>query len=381
MLATTPTAHASLLSPVWTSSPPLGIVANFNLLTFPMIARSLKNVYDYGKMTLGGLITFAPGSIDATDPTTKYYAILRTVKEGRVVPYDGDPLSYLAYPIYDSFDPETRKVVASIFATVQWSSYLQGVVPPHSEAVTVVLENPCDGAHTYTVDNERVVYSGSGDLHDRHYSNMERRTTLDALKEYFKDDYSTGVDELGCPYNIRVYPTRAMEDASSTSIPLLMTLFVGIIFVFAAVVFCIYDRMVERRQSLVLNTATQSTAIVSSFFPEAVRDRLLQAPAANASFVSPSNRIKSFLAGGSGEGGKDGTSQDAEKPIADLFPFTTVCKCPLMPCVLGCFDTYSFLKQGLLSWPSFACNSVCRHCCTLPMSSTSIIVNSELFSH
>ena len=49
----------------------------------------------------------------------------------------------------------------------------------------------------------------------------------------------------------------------------------------------LYDRIVERRQALVLKTAVKSAAIVSSLFPENVRDRLMdeatrqQSPLAN----------------------------------------------------------------------------------------------------
>ena len=45
-------------------------------------------------------------------------------------------------------------------------------------------------------------------------------------------------------------------------------------FRFSSIVFCIYDRWVERRQEVVMQTAVQTRDIVSSLFPSNVRARL-----------------------------------------------------------------------------------------------------------
>jgi class 3 adenylate cyclase len=84
--------------------------------------------------------------------------------------------------------------------------------------------------------------------------------------------------------------------------------------------FFLYDRLVERRQSLVLRKATQSSAIVSSLFPKNVRDRLMQDNEADRkrNFMAPKSRLKNFL-GGDVEGHDDGA-----RAIADLFPNCTV---------------------------------------------------------
>ena len=48
------------------------------------------------------------------------------------------------------------------------------------------------------------------------------------------------------------------------------------IFVFTSIVFLVYDRAVELRQRSVMSQATQSSEMVASLFPKAVRDRLYQ---------------------------------------------------------------------------------------------------------
>ena len=111
------------------------------------------------------------------------------------------------------------------------------------------------------------------------------------------------------------------EDVISTTAPILITTAIAAIFVFTAFLFLVYDKLVERRQHLVMNTAEKSTAIVSSLFPKSVHERLLQNQMSsgngNKTFASDKKRVESFLTGKS-----DGIQE--RKPIADLFPYTTV---------------------------------------------------------
>lgn len=48
------------------------------------------------------------------------------------------------------------------------------------------------------------------------------------------------------------------------------------VFIFTICLFLFYNKLVERRQSLVLTKAIQSSAIVSSLFPKKVHDQLMQ---------------------------------------------------------------------------------------------------------
>jgi hypothetical protein len=115
-----------------------------------------------------------------------------------------------------------------------------------------------------------------------------------------------------------------MHDDYETLTPVLITSAVAFIIVFTVIMFVVYDRLVERRQKLVLTRAVQSTAIVSSLFPKAFRDRLIQGDDKDAGidgFLSPNHRLKSFLSGGTE---KDKGASDNQKPIADMFPHATV---------------------------------------------------------
>jgi Adenylate and Guanylate cyclase catalytic domain len=86
---------------------------------------------------------------------------------------------------------------------------------------------------------------------------------------------------------------------------------------FAVLLFIIYDRLVEKRQSIVLKTANQSSAIVDSLFPKNITNRLLESGigCSNKSLTGKS-RLKSFLS--------DFQDNQGLQPIADLILETTV---------------------------------------------------------
>jgi class 3 adenylate cyclase len=91
---------------------------------------------------------------------------------------------------------------------------------------------------------------------------------------------------------------------------------VAFTFVLVAVVFFIYDMMVQRRNEKIVVTAARSNAIVSSMFPDAIRDRLLQQNIVPAK----KGHLKSYLMDGEG----DEVGNMSSKPLADLFLETTV---------------------------------------------------------
>jgi hypothetical protein len=269
---------------------------------------------------LGGVFQANPGKQSSDNLSTLLYATLLSIKAGKAVDYEGQPMSFISYPIFDQHDIQVRQPVATLGVVVDWASYFRGVVPPHTPPVTVVLENACDGYFTYTVDNGNVIFEGNGDFHDTRYDSLKRRAALNTLYNRVRDERSLILDEMDCPFHLQVYPTQAMEDDSHTYIPLVTTLAVGSVFIFTAAVFWVYNRIVENRQAIVLNQATQSTAIVSSFLPDAVQRRLLGndgSKPGDGTYSSPINRLKSFLAEGEDNGAN-------AQPIADLFPYNTV---------------------------------------------------------
>ena len=86
-----------------------------------------------------------------------------------------------------------------------------------------------------------------------------------------------GFVDRDCFYSLAIYPSQVFADDFQTSTPWVLVSAVAGVLLFAIAMFFVYDRLVERRQTLVLRKAVQSTAIVSSLFPKTVRDRLMNA--------------------------------------------------------------------------------------------------------
>ena len=105
------------------------------------------------------------------------------------------------------------------------------------------------------------------DLHDDSYNHLSIKSKSFQVG-YLADGTTNGVKfDEECQYNISVYPSEVFMEQFSDESTLVITFAVAGIFVFAIFMFLVYDRLVERRQKLILDKAVQSTAIVSSLFP------------------------------------------------------------------------------------------------------------------
>ena len=118
------------------------------------------------------------------------------------------------------------------------------------------------------INGADVVYIGEGDVEG---------TNNDYLSYHvpFAEGILGNSSDL-CTYSLSIYPSEAFEGLyySDNRQQLMATLI--IIFSALAVFFLIFVWFVQRRQAKVVGIATHTTAIVSSLFPENVRDRILQ---------------------------------------------------------------------------------------------------------
>lgn len=113
-------------------------------------------------------------------------------------------------------------------------------------------------------------------------------------------------------YHLRVCPSKESEAPFRTNSPILYTCLVALAFLLTSAVFVSYDLLVQRRQKVVLRTAVRSTKIVSSLFPETIRDRVYENAEENE--TTARNLTESWATG----------EPDKNLPIADLFPNTTI---------------------------------------------------------
>ena len=190
-------------------------------------------------------------------------------------------------------------------------------------------------AFTYQLNGPEAVYLGAGDLHDTEYDHLEY---FQLFSGYEKRNATASDGQETCEYDLRIYPSDELQDYYLTNAPAIYACVIVLVIFCTAVSFLFYDYLVQVRQNKVMNTAKRTNAIVSSLFPENVRDRILKDAEEQAKgdldpgnskgfrgLAAPKSQLKDFL----GEEEYDEVHVFATKPIADLFPQTVRHLCDL----------------------------------------------------
>jgi hypothetical protein len=123
-------------------------------------------------------------------------------------------------------------------------------------------------------------------------------------------------------------------DEYDNNLPAVVVSIIVLVFFFTILLFMIYDRLVERRQALVLQKALQSTAIVSSLFPKNVRERIMNSvgnggkdqAGSGLESMSIQEKLRQSKIGqeASSYFGEQAEMYNTRDAIADLFPNCTV---------------------------------------------------------
>jgi len=328
--------------PWWQYAPviPNRWFVNFNRLAWNGFGAQLETLLQ-AKATLSETITFVPGlDYQSTRDYAFFDQLLRAGASGQSY-NPGEPLSYIFYPILQDFDdgndPHNPKVVAILSATVNWKSYFQDILPDSAQGIVCVVRNSAGQAFTYQVNGRAAEFLGMQDMHDPQfnhmkltadYSNFHTANNNNQTKQY------TGVpvDDQTISYHIDVYPSVVLQNQYYSQNPVYFALIMASVFVVCALIFCIYNFLVEKRQKLVMETAVLSTTVVESMFPSNVRDRLMNDVGGKGSTQGNSSRRRGSkssmnawnnLHSSSGDISVDsqlGASQNnSSQPIADNF--------------------------------------------------------------
>ena len=179
-----------------------------------------------------------PGYGSDDNPKTAEIAwLLRLANRERTM-YEGDIFTTIFFPVFDNFDPATRKAVGVMRAVIHWARFFTDLLPENTKGVVVVLENSCDEPYTYRIDGTNVVPVGHGDLHDSKYDKYMKTATfadIETVVDGTEEGMKLHFDK--CPYAIRVYPSDHMKDIFTTNTPMVITSSVAIVFLFALVSF------------------------------------------------------------------------------------------------------------------------------------------------
>ena len=307
-------------SPIWqTSQPPSNTsIINYNLLSDAVFSNTFTIAHDLQRGILSQAIDGEIGGI---------FQAVESFK----------PESLLVQPIFDNPSSASRQIVASIVAVISWEIYFSGLLHEGVNGMVCVLSNTCGQTFTYTLNGPTASYVGQGDLHDTAYDNM---VYVADVTPFITSDSTRG--EAICSYTVDIYPSKSLESQYQSPLPGIYMGVMFLVFICAAVIFLTYDYLVQKRQREAMNSAARSNAIVSSLFPAEIRDRLFKGEEQDAQDNTKTDkkllptlheapqkfRLKNYLneeeiPNAKKESVKNGADDDS-KPIADLFPNTTV---------------------------------------------------------
>ena len=340
-------------SPVWTLSPPPPpddtFIVNYNLMDKPVYKKAVDFIEFTRKPTFLDVCNQAAwfGNQDHKD-------ILQTV---------------VAYPVFSDF-MEEAPIVGHVATIIPWKVFFQDILSAGSEPVHVVLTNTCEETFTFEVHGHKAtLLSDKSDVHKTLYDDMVQTGNF---AEYANPPE---LKEAGlgqhCVYTISVYPTPALEEFHKTQEPMWYALIVLGAFVLTAVTFMVFDYLVQRKQAKVVSTALKQNAIVSSLFPKNIQAKMMaeigQAEKKKLTTVGKAG-LKRYLDNGqeARKGGND-NKVDKTKPIADLFPETTIMFADIAGYVTALYicrwDIYQEPKELSFLTCCCCCCCCCCFCC------------------
>lgn len=204
------------------------------------------------------------------------------------------PALLLFFPLWNA-----DSVVGSIASEFSWESFVEpSNLPPKSDLVHIVVVNSCGQKLTFQAIDDKLHLVGNGDLHEEQYSDMivsssfHDFNTLVRLSAEMEGWDQAHAEVDYCRYRFEVYPTSLLRNEYISNQPRLYATFAAAFFGITFMLFVLYDCFVRRRQQKLLKGAKQSTALIASLFPKAVRDRLIEDKAVapkmtrRASFIS-----------------------------------------------------------------------------------------------
>ena len=222
-----------------------------------------------------------------------------------------NPGSFLATPVFGSFADDSP-IVAIFSGYLRWYRNFENLLPIDSKPLILVVRN-CNDSLSYEVRGPHVEFLGFGDtFHDPKYDHLERNGT-----------FTPYGSSTGCDFTLHIYPTLAFEVNYHTNAPTVNTVAIVSCFFLTAFLFVLFNVVVEYRQKRIVSNATKNSALVSSLFPENVRNRIIEEYNGGCSSLQQRGSDPAFPAR---------HVLTTKPPIADRFENCSVCFADLVGC-------------------------------------------------
>ena len=99
--------------------------------------------------------------MDSTNRVTSTFAQLLSIYNKAETKYNGEPMSYVFLPIYDSHGSQ-REAKAMLVGLFDWKQFFIKELPPKYYGIDVVLRNTCGSSATYRLARSGATFTGTG---------------------------------------------------------------------------------------------------------------------------------------------------------------------------------------------------------------------------
>lgn len=362
----------AIYAPVWQMSPPPAnpFAVGYNLFSDDMMSRIVSVLINSeARSIITGLIDvhlLHAGIWSAEDHANFHNQDNESL-------HAEDPLnlphSVVVTSIYSKLvGSSNNRIVGFIAAIIPWDVYFSRLLPPGVNGVYAVLESTCDSVSTYVINGptatflgklQHVIssflshrYAGNSDLHEPDFDHTLKEFDFNIFVSSDEDALFEGDAETRpcgkwrsrriaeqnlkvlsrSEYSLKLYASAAYRARFRSSQTTIFLLILGAVFVVTGAVFVVFLRYVGRRQTVVMETALRTNAIVASLFPSNVRDRVLESNenANQAGGLGAKQRLRNFLNGDDDDVPTGGAAELNSKPIAGK-----VLRCPSLRKLTG----------------------------------------------
>jgi hypothetical protein len=166
-----------------------------------------------------------------------------------------DPLSELYYPIFrEPWNNESSTPVGVLSLAFFWSDMLRNILSSWDQVIYAVFRSQCDNVFSIQMNGPNVTFLGAGDRHDTKYTYLEESFSVEDLSGYAVDDLvGFPLAQGNCSYVVSFYPHDSYNNSFHTVTPVIFSVAAFCILIFAAVLFLLYDSLVELRQGALMS--------------------------------------------------------------------------------------------------------------------------------
>jgi hypothetical protein len=307
-------------SPSWQMSPP------------PLNPKDIVN-YDYSSSTL--MASVLDWTVFTKNPMLSAPISSDNFEEFEAdtlpLNQEVDPKSAFLQPVYESLEKPST-IVGHILSILPWMQFFEGILRSGQNGVVVVAES-CGTNFTYEIDGGEAIFVGSGDRHESKFDSYVRSAPFASFgtpAQHLMTGY--------CKHTLYVFPTEDLWAAYASNNAGIYTAVVVGVLLLAAILFLFYDSLIRRRRDSLGRQAKQNQAhaMINAMPPPAIEPKTLEGDRTVEDIFKGEENINEDLENTATvdhtkdvlmkyvTGGQKVNQDPNSKPIADLFPETTI---------------------------------------------------------